>query len=127
MRTKWSLFSKPPADPLSDLTGVDSPADVTARWKDLLAAASAAAPIAKPLVPAAVADAAPAKPPVNTTPVDVSKYTVTTIMATPRGGKAVINGHVVGVGQEIDKAKIISISPHEVELEIGGRRVKINI
>jgi hypothetical protein len=81
-----------------------------------------------PTAPPVAVEPPPVKsPPVDANPVDVSRYNVTTIMATPHGAKAVINGHVVGAGQEIDGAKVISIDVHEVELEIGGRRAKINL
>jgi hypothetical protein len=89
-----------------------------------------AAPVAPSVVPPTVAvipPAPPVAPAVVQPPIDLSQYHVTTIMATPRGNKAVINGHVMGEGQEIDKATVISIGSHEVELEIGGRRVKINL
>jgi hypothetical protein len=59
--------------------------------------------------------------------IDPSQFKVSTIMATPNGARAVINGRVVGVGQEIDRAIVIAIDARDVELEISGRRVKVGL
>jgi hypothetical protein len=59
--------------------------------------------------------------------IDPSQFKVSTIMATPNGARAVINGRVVGVGQEVDRATVIAIDARDVELEISGRRVKVGL
>jgi hypothetical protein len=101
--------------------------------------APVAAPPAAIQAPAAVPPAKPQSPTLDIKPKaaprlfvepaanDLSQYKITTIMASPTGARAVINGRVVGVGQMIDKARVVAISPQEVELEIDGRRAKIGL
>ncbi len=58
-------------------------------------------------------------------PVDTSHLKVTSIVCGPQGGTAIINGRPVRVGDTVGGAKIITITPRSVEVEIDGRRVTL--
>ena len=121
---KFPLFTTP------DSLDVRMPGDDMSWTANPVASVPPAPQAVADLAPAPVARTAPVaanRPLADSGPVDASKYTVTTIMATPRGARAVINGRVVGVGQEVDQATVVAIESHEVELEIAGRHVKIGL
>jgi hypothetical protein len=59
--------------------------------------------------------------------VDTSGYKVSSILVTPRGKTAIINGHLVRVGHRVEDAEVIDITPHEVLLEIDGQRVTLGM
>ena len=67
------------------------------------------------------AETRPSPPP----PVDTSHLKVSSIVCGPQGGTAIINGRPVRVGDTVGGAKIITITPRSVVVEIDGRRVTL--
>jgi hypothetical protein len=68
-------------------------------------------------------------PPVAATvaPTPASRFKVTGIMSGPMGGAALINGRLIYVGQEVDGARLVSITANTVELEVAGVRFTLGI
>jgi len=58
-------------------------------------------------------------------PVDTSHLKVSSIVCGPQGETAIINGRPVRVGDTVGGAKIITITPRSVVVEIDGRRVTL--
>lgn len=80
-----------------------------------------------PAPPPASHDEAPAVRPVARTPATASKFKVSGIMSGPMGGAALINGRMISVGQEIDGARLVAMTPNTVDLEIEGVRFTLGI
>jgi hypothetical protein len=74
--------------------------------------ASEAAPSAKPAAQAAKT-AVP--------PFDFTKFKVNGVAADEDGGTAIINGRLLRLGDTIDSAKVVKITPQGVHLEYGGQ------
>jgi hypothetical protein len=58
---------------------------------------------------------------------ETPRFRVTSIAASLKASTAVINGHIVGVGDTVDGARVLSIGPRKVELDVGGRRVTLEL
>ena len=100
----------------------------------------APAPPAAPAVgpagtgPARDAQAPPHEPPATpkekpedpAPPPATPKFQVTSIAASATHSAAVINGHIVTVGDTIEGAKVVAITPQTVVLDVAGRRVTLN-
>jgi hypothetical protein len=110
----------PPADGRSAGTG---PADPLAVVPAPAPPTGAAGPPATSPAPPPAAPAQPAAPAVD----DAARFKVTSLVATGKRATAIINGHVVGVGDTISGAKVLAITPHSVELDVGGRRVTLRM
>ena len=74
--------------------------------------------------PPVVSAPKPAQPEVK---FDPSACTITGVLAGPDGGTAIINGRFVRIGQTVDGAKLIRITPNGVELEANGRRYSLGM
>jgi cytoskeletal protein RodZ len=95
-----------------------------------------AAPAAGPASPGPAHDAhaPPQEPPATpkgkpedpAPPPAPPKFQVTSIAASATHSAAVINGHIVTVGDTIEGAKVVAITPQTVELDVAGRRVTLN-
>jgi hypothetical protein len=69
------------------------------------------------------------EPPQPVAPVYGSRPTfkVNAIMSGPDGGAALINGRMVNVGQTIDGARLVSVSPNAVQLLVGDRQMTVGL
>ena len=83
--------------------------------------AAAATPQADPPAGANEEPASPAPPD------DAAKFHVTSIAVSPQSSTAVINGHIVTVGDTVDGARVVAITARTVELIVAGRRATLNL
>ena len=84
----------------------------------------------KPATPAGSppAAAAPAPPPQAPAPAaEAPRLKVTSIFYSSRSPTAIINGQVIGVGETIEGAKIVAISPRSVDVMVDGKRVTLRL
>jgi hypothetical protein len=90
-----------------------------------LAAAFAAPAAGAPAPPAATPAAPP--PPAPAPAAEPPKLKVTSIFYNARSPTAIINGQVIGVGETIEGAKIVAISPRSVDVMVDGKRVTLRL
>ena len=82
----------------------------------------ATAPAAPP-PPAAAPATVPAAAPAAETP----KLKVTSIFYNARSPTAIINGTVAGVGETVEGAKVVAITPRSVDVMVDGKRVTLRL
>ncbi|MCX5655036.1 MAG: hypothetical protein NTY65_10355 [Planctomycetota bacterium] len=83
---------------------------------------------AKPAAPAGAPSAAAAPAPKPPRPAaEPPKLKVTSIFYNARAPTAIINGQVTGVGETIDGATVVAISPRSVEILFDGRRTTLRL
>jgi hypothetical protein len=70
-------------------------------------------------------DSRPAEP--RTRQRDLADYKVNGIMCSSVDATAIINGHLVRVGDTVGDAKVVGIRPESVEMEIGGSRFLLRL
>lgn len=110
------------------LTPAESPAaTLDAAIPSRLASAFIAAARSSPQ-PAAEKPAAPAAPPSPSAPAaEPPKLKVTSIFYNARSPTAIINGTVAGVGETVEGAKVVAITPRSVDVMVDGKRVTLRL
>ena len=117
------------------LTPAESPAatlDATRLASAFIAAARGSPhPVAeKPAAPAGETPAtAPAatQPPAAAPAAETPKLKVTSIFYNARSPTAIINGTVAGVGETVEGAKVVAITPRSVDVMVDGKRVTLRL
>jgi len=107
-----------------DATRLASAFIAAARGSPAPAASKPAAPASEPPV---AAPAAPPPPASSTPAAEAPKLKVTSIFYNARSPTAIINGTVAGVGETIDGAKIVAITPRSVDVMVDGKRVTLRL
>ena len=58
---------------------------------------------------------------------DASQFRLGAILKSGDGAHAVINGHMVTVGDEVSGARVVVIGPYHVVLEKAGKRLSLRM
>ncbi|MCX5683965.1 MAG: hypothetical protein NT049_09805 [Planctomycetota bacterium] len=116
--------------PLSppEIAPVPIAADAPARLSVAFSAPAAGAP--KTAAPKAdpAPSAPPAAAPAPATPAAVTtSLKVSSIFFNTRAPTAIINGQITGVGETVDGATVLAITPRSVEVLIDGKRVTLKL
>jgi hypothetical protein len=103
-------------------------ANAPVRLSSAFAAPAAGAPRPAAPMPAATPIAPPAAVPAPAAPAaEAPKLKVSSIFYQTKAPTAIINGQVIGVGETIDGATVLSITPRSVEVIIDGKRVTLRL